>query len=346
LAGVLHLRDTISHEGVSGALRGEGIPRWSKVECLVRILVNRAVGHLDIDVSLKHIHQLWLSATGVTSATVSPTKAQPSSTSENADASEREQKLPQRADAGDWSASVRLARLLADRGDLEGLRLMADRGGVDTPAARWLNALLVSRAHTGDRAAARELAERAAAGDEDAARLAQLDVIKRAAAFRADTPPQAETPGAQPSQASRDSRLDLTKLNPTEYEQLIRQLLEATGLENWTTERSELDGIDAIAISRNPFLGGLAVIQAKKYTQAVGVNHLHQLIGAMEEKQAGRGVLVTTSWFSQRCWALAAKNGRIELIDSVRLRHLVKEYLHIDVLAAPSPRNGEDSAPE
>ena len=138
---------------------------------------------------------------------------------------------------------------------------------------------------------------------------------------------------------------NLTKMNPMEFQQLIRRLLEATGLENWSTKRSERDGVDAIAISGNPFLGGLVVIQAKKYARAVGVSHLRQLVGAMDENRAGRGVFVTTSWFSQGCWTLAAENGQIQLIDGARLRYLVKEYLHIDVLA-PSPTNGEDSAPE
>ena len=49
---VLHLRDTISHEGVSGILRGEGLPRWSKIESLVRILVDHAVGHPDTEASV------------------------------------------------------------------------------------------------------------------------------------------------------------------------------------------------------------------------------------------------------------------------------------------------------
>jgi hypothetical protein len=46
------LPDTISHEGVSGILRGEGLPRWSKIESLVRILVDHAVGHPDTEASV------------------------------------------------------------------------------------------------------------------------------------------------------------------------------------------------------------------------------------------------------------------------------------------------------
>ena len=35
--------------------------------------------------------------------------------------------------------------------------------------------------------------------------------------------------------ASLDSRSDLTKLTPTEFEHFVRQLFEARGLEGWTT---------------------------------------------------------------------------------------------------------------
>ena len=52
----------------------------------------------------------------------------------------------------------------------------------------------------------------------------------------------------------------------------------------------------------------------------------------MEEKKAGRGILVTTSWFAKGCWRKAHEHGRIELIDGERLVHLIKEILGKDVL--------------
>jgi restriction system protein len=55
----------------------------------------------------------------------------------------------------------------------------------------------------------------------------------------------------------------------------------------------------------------------------------------MDEKRAGRAILVTTSWFASGCWTNAHENGRIELIDGPRLRHLVKEQTGKDVLVAP-----------
>jgi hypothetical protein len=48
-----------------------------------------------------------------------------------------------------------------------------------------------------------------------------------------------------------------------------------------------------------------------------------------------RVILVTTPWFASGCWIKAHENGRIELIDGRRLRHLVKEHMGKDVLVAP-----------
>lgn len=135
--------------------------------------------------------------------------------------------------------------------------------------------------------------------------------------------------------AGMDSRADLTKMTPVEFEHFVRQLFEARGLEGWTTERTGDDGVDAVVINRDPMVGGLTIVQAKKYTRVLGVNHIRELVGAMDEKRAGRGILVTTSWFASGCWTKATENGRVELIDGPRLRYLVQEHLQKDVLVAP-----------
>ena len=135
--------------------------------------------------------------------------------------------------------------------------------------------------------------------------------------------------------ASLDSRTDLTKISPTEFEHFVRQLFEASGLEGWTTERSGDDGVDAVVINRDPMVGGLTIVQAKRYTNVIGVSHIRELVGAMDEKRAGRGILVTTSWFASGCKIKARDNGRIQLIEGSELVHLVKEHLHKDVLVAP-----------
>jgi tetratricopeptide (TPR) repeat protein len=56
------LRDTVSHETVSAMLRGESLPRWIKLECVVRQLAAWAVTHPDPDATVRRFHQLWLDA--------------------------------------------------------------------------------------------------------------------------------------------------------------------------------------------------------------------------------------------------------------------------------------------
>lgn len=147
--------------------------------------------------------------------------------------------------------------------------------------------------------------------------------------------------------ATLDSRPDLLKMSPTNFEHLVRQLFEAQGLQGWTTTQSNDDGVDAVITNKQSVVGGLAIIQAKRYSIAVGINHIRELAGAIEEKKAGKGILVTTSWFTAKCWEKAREHGRMELIDGARLVYLIKEYLDKDVLIGitkrPRPRQSETS---
>ena len=81
----------------------------------------------------------------------------------------------------------------------------------------------------------------------------------------------------------------------------------------------------------------------RKYTRVLGVNRIRVLVGAMDEKRAGRAILVTTSWFASGCWTKAQENGRIELIDGPRLRHLVTEHMRKDVPVAPPTGRRRDA---
>jgi restriction system protein len=134
--------------------------------------------------------------------------------------------------------------------------------------------------------------------------------------------------------AGLDHRDDLMTLTPTEFEHLVRQLFEATpGMEGWTTQASKDDGIDAVIFNATPITGGLTVVQAKQYSVTVGVQHVRELRGAMEDKKAGRGVLVTTSSFTTDARILADRfGGQVQLIDGPELIYLMKEHLDKDVL--------------
>lgn len=136
--------------------------------------------------------------------------------------------------------------------------------------------------------------------------------------------------------AGLDSRPNLLKLSPTEFEHLVRQLFVAMGAEAWTTIPSKDGGVDAVATSKNLFFGGVCLIQAKRWSGLVGLESVHALTGVMADHNATTGVLVTTSWFGRASEEFAKRN-RITLINGAELKHLVKEHLNIDVIPGTSP---------
>jgi restriction system protein len=136
--------------------------------------------------------------------------------------------------------------------------------------------------------------------------------------------------------AGLDSRPNLLKLSPTEFEHLVRQLFVAMGAEAWTTIPSKDGGVDAVATSNNLFFGGICLIQAKRWTGLVGLESVHALTGVMADHNATTGVLVTTSWFGRASEQFAQRN-RITLINGAELKDLIKKKLGIDVIPGTNP---------
>jgi restriction system protein len=133
--------------------------------------------------------------------------------------------------------------------------------------------------------------------------------------------------------AGLDSRPDLLALKPVEFEHLIRELFEAMGMKSWVTQASRDEGVDGVAVNEDPIVGGLCIIQAKRYSKIVGLEAVHALAGVMEDKHAAKGVLVTTSWVGKASRDFAARNGsRIQIVEGRQLKYMLKEHLGLDVL--------------
>jgi restriction system protein len=133
--------------------------------------------------------------------------------------------------------------------------------------------------------------------------------------------------------AGLDSRPDLLALKPVEFEHLIRELFEAMGMKSWVTQLSRDEGVDGVAVNEDPIVGGLCIIQAKRYSKVVELESVHALAGVMDDKNAAKGVLVTTSWVGKASRDFAARNGsRIEIIEGRHLKSMLREHLGLDVL--------------
>lgn len=141
--------------------------------------------------------------------------------------------------------------------------------------------------------------------------------------------------------AGLDSRPDLLAMAPYEFEHLVRQIFEEMGMQAWNTEAIKDDGVDAVAVNNNAVFGGMCIIQAKRYRNAVGVEAVRALAGVMEDKHATKGILVTTSWVTRDGHAFATRHGRIEIMECEHVKYLCKEHLGLDVLISlpkPPPR--------
>ncbi len=71
----------------------------------------------------------------------------------------------------------------------------------------------------------------------------------------------------------------------------------------------------------------------------VGPEVVRALLGTLQDKQAARSVLVTTSWYGKTSWEIAHRNGqRPALIDGRNLKTLLLEHLGLDALISlPTP---------
>jgi restriction system protein len=132
--------------------------------------------------------------------------------------------------------------------------------------------------------------------------------------------------------AGIDSRPDLLQMDWYKFENLIRQLFEAMGLEVHVTQSSRDEGIDAVAYNKTDIVHQAEIlIQAKRYSRCVPANDVRALAGSVEEKRATAGVLVTTAWVGAETKAFAARNNRLRIIEGGELKHLLAEHLDLDV---------------
>ncbi len=134
-----------------------------------------------------------------------------------------------------------------------------------------------------------------------------------------------------------------------EFEYLVRDIFEkefsSNGGEVKITRASRDHGVDAIAFDPDPIRGGKIVIQAKRYTNVVGVSAVRDLYGTLINEGASRGILVTTSQYGADSYAFA-KNKPLTLLDGGNLLSLLERHGHparIDLAEAKKLGTSRDS---
>lgn len=123
--------------------------------------------------------------------------------------------------------------------------------------------------------------------------------------------------------------LNLATMDWEAFEHLVRTLFEkefaASGAEVKITRASRDAGVDAVIFDPDPIKGGKIVVQAKRYTNTVGVAAVRDLYGTILNEGAGKGILITTSSFGRDAYEFAA-NKPITLLDGNNLLFLLEKH--------------------
>jgi len=128
-----------------------------------------------------------------------------------------------------------------------------------------------------------------------------------------------------------DEKTNLAAMDWLDFENLIREVFEKEfskgGGEVRITQASRDGGVDAIAFDPDPIRGGKIVIQAKRYTNTVGVSAVRDLYGTVHNEGATKGILVTTSDFGPDAYAFA-RDKPLTLLSGGNLLHLLEQHGH------------------
>lgn len=124
---------------------------------------------------------------------------------------------------------------------------------------------------------------------------------------------------------------NLAAMDWEEFEHLVRELFESEfsgpGSEVKVTRASRDGGIDAVVFDPDPLRGGKIVIQAKRYTNTVGVSAVRDLYGTLINEGANQGILVSTSDYGPDAYEFA-KDKPIKLLSGSNLLHLLEKHGH------------------
>lgn len=128
---------------------------------------------------------------------------------------------------------------------------------------------------------------------------------------------------------SLDNSTNLAAMDWEDFEHLIRELFEkefqTSGGEVKVTQASRDGGVDAVAFDPDPIRGGKIVIQAKRYTNTVGVSAVRDLYGTVMNEGATKGILVSTADYGPDAYDFA-KGKPLTLLSGSNLLHLLEKH--------------------
>lgn len=145
--------------------------------------------------------------------------------------------------------------------------------------------------------------------------IARDEILRRAKKSMKDamTAEAAEPKASVMPIEEKELRKKLEEMDFFDFEKHVMSFFQNNGMMAWVTKKSNDAGVDGFA--RHP--SGLIVVQCKRYTATnpVGRPAIQQFKGVVEENEAWRGYVVTTSYFTEEAKESADKNDRLILID-------------------------------
>ena len=130
---------------------------------------------------------------------------------------------------------------------------------------------------------------------------------------------------------------NLAAMHWEDFEHLVRELFEMefarNGGEVRVTQASRDGGVDAIIFDPDPLRGGKIVVQAKRYTNTVGVSAVRDLYGTVINEGANTGILITTSDYGHDSYEFA-KDKPLKLLNGghlLALLHKNGRNAHINI---------------
>lgn len=124
---------------------------------------------------------------------------------------------------------------------------------------------------------------------------------------------------------------NLAAMDWEDFEHLIRELFEKEfaegGAEVRVTQASRDGGIDAVIFDPDPIRGGKIVVQAKRYTNTVGVSAVRDLYGTVLNEGANKGILVSTANYGPDAYEFA-RGKPLTLLSGNNLLHLLEKHGH------------------
>ena len=128
---------------------------------------------------------------------------------------------------------------------------------------------------------------------------------------------------------SIETSTNLAAMNWEDFEHLIREIFEkefqVNGGDVKITQASRDGGVDAVAFDPDPIRGGKIVIQAKRYTNTVGVSAVRDLYGTTLNEGATKGILVSTADYGPDAYEFA-KGKPLTLLNGGNLLHLLQKH--------------------